>query len=223
MRNIIGRPAATILMVPLVALFSCKKLPETSFTFSPTENPEAGEYIQFENTTPEASSYNWDFGDGNSSDQENPKHLFLQAGSFEVKLTATNDAGDQSKSETIIINDPTVLAFLILDSTGTIPMKGAEVWLYDNQSDWDNFEEPMILRTTGNTGEVQFDNMEAIIYYIWAFKDEAEGFWASGGYTPALVQNDINAFTVPCFWVPFETEKASRQFPKPLQLNQRIH
>jgi len=212
------RVITTFLLFPLITFLSCNKLPETSFTYSPTENPEAGEYVQFENTTPEASSFAWDFGDGNTSKQENPQHQFTEPGSFTVKLTASNDAGDQAKSETIVINEPTILAFQILDSTGMIPLSGAEVWLYDNQADWDNFEEPMILKTAGASGEVQFENMEPIVYYIWAFKDESDGFWASGGYTPAIAQNEISAFSVPCFWVPAETAKASRKFPVPKEL-----
>ncbi len=35
----------------------------------------------------------WDFGDGNTSDQENPLHTYTEAGTYTVSLTVTNDFG----------------------------------------------------------------------------------------------------------------------------------
>lgn len=39
-------------------------------------------------------SYSWSFGDGATSADPNPSHTFNQAGSFDVKLTVTNEVGD---------------------------------------------------------------------------------------------------------------------------------
>ena len=166
-------PIYIVLIVPLLALFSCKKLPETDFTYAPMDNPEAGEFVEFENTTPEASSFEWDFGDGGTSTQESPTHIFDDPGNFDVKLTATNDAGNQPKTRNIIINAPTVLAFFILDSTEQNILEGADVWVYDNQTDWNNIAEPMWTALTNADGEAFFSNMESIVYYAWIFKEEA--------------------------------------------------
>lgn len=206
----IFRPAALILSISL-ALFSCNKVPETSFTYMPMDNPEAGEYIQFENTTPEAKAYAWDFGDGSASTQENPEHEFEEAGSYNVTLTATNDAGDQPLSKSITINDPTILAFYILDSTefDPIPLEGAEIWLYDNESDWDNFEEPLLVAYSDENGEALFMNMEDVVYYIWAIKEESNGFWYSGGFTDVITLNETTSYSVPCIWEPDEVTKAA--------------
>jgi len=212
---------ALLLAIPFLTLFSCEKLPETSFTYSPTENPEAGEDLQFENTTPEAGSFEGDFGDGESSTQEHPAHKFDEAGTYEVKLTATNDDGSQPKTETVTINEPTVLAFYILDSTEVNLIDGAEVWLYDNQTDWDNFEDPLLEGYSDINGEVIFSNMESIVYYIWVVKDETGGFWYSGGSTSPLTQNEINAFTVPCIWIEDDGTKAAVQYPEPLKYIRR--
>lgn len=212
---------ALLLAIPLLALFSCEKLPETSFTFTPLDNPEAGESIQFENTTPEANSFAWDFGDGENSIQENPTHIFEEAGNYEVIFTATNDDGSQPKSETIAINDPTILAFYILDSTELILINDAEVWLYDNQADWDNFEDPMLTGYSDVNGEVIFSNMEPIVYYIWVVKEETTGIWFSGGSTLAINQNETNAFSVPCSWIEDDETKAAVQYPEPLKYIRR--
>ena len=46
--------------------------------------------VSFANHSTNADSYLWDFGDGATSTQTNPQHLYTKKGSFTVKLTATN-------------------------------------------------------------------------------------------------------------------------------------
>jgi len=217
------RPKGIVLLIaiPLFTLFSCEKVPETNFTYSPMDNPEAGEYIAFENTTPEAISYEWDFGDGTASSQENPEHKFAEAGNFEVTLTATNDAGAQPKIETLTINPATILSFFILDSTEANTLSQAEVLLYDNQADWNDLAKPMDSAITNALGEAVFQNMEDIVYYIWAYKDEAEGYWIAGGYTATLTLNEANNFSVPCVWVPNDEAKSALRHSNHVKLLKR--
>ena len=136
----------SILTVGTLFLFasSCNKVPETDFSYSPTDNPEAGMAIEFQNTTKDGNSFSWAFCDGGSSSVENPSYIFDAAGTYDVQLTATNDAGEQPKVKSLTITDPTNLGFTILDSTGKILLSGAEVLLYVNEADWDKFEEPML-------------------------------------------------------------------------------
>ncbi|MET1257006.1 PKD domain-containing protein [Aliikangiella maris] len=42
------------------------------------------------------TDYNWNFGDGNSSSQPNPQHTYRQAGSYNIKLTVTDNSGNQA-------------------------------------------------------------------------------------------------------------------------------
>lgn len=46
--------------------------------------------VFFNNLSTNADSYLWDFGDGTTSTDINPQHLYTKKGSFTVKLTATN-------------------------------------------------------------------------------------------------------------------------------------
>ncbi|MCB0824213.1 MAG: DUF2271 domain-containing protein [Bacteroidales bacterium] len=57
--------------------------------------PEAGfEYagmgltVDFTNTSANANTYMWDFGDGNTSSENNPSHTYAEAGSYQVSLVA---------------------------------------------------------------------------------------------------------------------------------------
>ncbi|MFB0923945.1 MAG: PKD domain-containing protein, partial [Vicingaceae bacterium] len=37
-----------------------------------------------------SSSYTWDFGDGNSSSEEHPQHIYTTEGNYDITLIATN-------------------------------------------------------------------------------------------------------------------------------------
>jgi PKD repeat protein len=60
--------------------------------------------ISFVNTSTGASTYKWDFGDGQTSDLENPTHTYSTYREYEITLTATNSFGcNHSSTETISI------------------------------------------------------------------------------------------------------------------------
>jgi len=45
-------------------------------------------------------NYHWDFGDGNTSSQQNPKHIYRSADNYTVTLTATDNIGNISSNNT---------------------------------------------------------------------------------------------------------------------------
>ena len=49
--------------------------------------------VTFTNTSDNATSYSWDFGDGNSSTSMSPSHTYAGDGTYDVELTATNECG----------------------------------------------------------------------------------------------------------------------------------
>ncbi|MFQ6000025.1 MAG: PKD domain-containing protein [Candidatus Bathyarchaeia archaeon] len=49
------------------------------------------------------TSWNWDFGDGSTSTSMNPTHTFTTMGTYNVKLTVTDDKGDSGVASEIII------------------------------------------------------------------------------------------------------------------------
>lgn len=63
-----------------------------NFTAS-TLTIEATDPIYFTNLSTNATSYVWDFGDGTTSAETNPSHSFNAAGTYNVCLTAINQAG----------------------------------------------------------------------------------------------------------------------------------
>ena len=75
--------------------------PSADFSAS-TNNAFVGQVINFTNLSDEGTAppaeYEWDFGDGSTSSDDNPSHSYLAPGSYEVSLTATTDAGTDTLS-----------------------------------------------------------------------------------------------------------------------------
>lgn len=55
--------------------------------------------VRFSDTSSSTpTSWLWSFGDGSSSTEKNPSHIYTAAGTYTVSLTATNEAGNNSNS-----------------------------------------------------------------------------------------------------------------------------
>lgn len=66
----------------------------------------------FTNASTNATSYEWDFGDGNMSTEESPTHIYASAAEYTITLTATSDVGlSTTLSKTINILAPVTAAF----------------------------------------------------------------------------------------------------------------
>jgi PKD repeat protein len=77
--------------------------PVGAFTASPTVTC-TGE-VQFTDlSTNIVTSWLWDFGDSNTSTEQNPSHTYAATGSYTVTLTATNDFGSDVATATNYID-----------------------------------------------------------------------------------------------------------------------
>ena len=88
-------------------------LPDPHFSITP--NPAtAGQTVQFTDTTLNSpTSWSWNFGDSastsNTSTAKNPTHVYAAAGTYTIRLTATNSAGSASTTNTITVNASTTV------------------------------------------------------------------------------------------------------------------
>lgn len=87
--------------------------------------------VKFTDDSKMANSWAWDFGDGSTSTEKNPTHVYAAVGKYTVKLTVTNEVGTNEKIETEYIN-VTPLAILTgggLLKNGNMEAKGS--WTED--------------------------------------------------------------------------------------------
>lgn len=71
-------------------------LAQASFTYSVNQL-----VASFSNTSTNATSFNWNFGDGMFTSIENPSHTYLTDGDYIVTLVATNNCGSDTLSQMI--------------------------------------------------------------------------------------------------------------------------
>ena len=70
-----------------------------------------------------ATSYSWDFGDGQHSTEADPTHTYGADGVYTVTLTATNACGDAVVTHNVVIATAGPLAFFSAEpTTGCAPM-----------------------------------------------------------------------------------------------------
>jgi PKD repeat protein len=97
--------------------------PTADFSATPTSGP-AALAVQFTDTsTGIPTSWSWDFGDGNSSIQQNPLHTYNSVGTYTVALTATNTAGSttETKTDFVQVFSPVVAGFSTSVNSGLVP------------------------------------------------------------------------------------------------------
>ncbi|NLA24689.1 MAG: T9SS type A sorting domain-containing protein, partial [Bacteroidales bacterium] len=84
--------------VPVYAIIT-NEAPIASFSY----DNNLGTY-NFYGLSENASNWEWDFGDGNFSDQQNPTHTYQANSTYTVKLTVSNQCGSSDYSEEINVD-----------------------------------------------------------------------------------------------------------------------
>ncbi len=103
-------------LICLLALFACseKNTPNSGSDSSTKPHSDFSAtkqtpfVVQFTNNSTGAMFYEWDFGDGITSDEANPVHEYSKAGSYIVTLTAMNYSWSAETSKKITITTPTI-------------------------------------------------------------------------------------------------------------------
>jgi len=64
-----------------------------------------GKTVQFtDESNGDPDSWNWDFGDGNTSSEEDPAHIYSSEGNYTVELTVSNECGEDTETKTDYIH-----------------------------------------------------------------------------------------------------------------------
>lgn len=91
-----------------LTITSCEKekpIPVADFSYQGNDKIAPCE-VTFQNSSTNASSYQWNFGDGTSSTEQNTKHTYTNGGNYNVLLIAKGEGGTDSVSKLISIPFP---------------------------------------------------------------------------------------------------------------------
>ena len=125
------------------------------------EDQTAPAAVKIQNNSKNAETYFWDFGDGNTSEEENPDHEYYLSGRYTVTLNAKNKKKVSTSTKEVFFEAPTDCRILMKTSKGDITIQ-----LYDETPD-------------------HRDNMISLIkqdyYDSLVFHRVIKGFMAQGG------------------------------------------
>lgn len=98
-----------------------------SFSATPTRGPAPLTVAFTDLSTGDPTSWAWDFGDGTTSSEQHPSHVYTSKSAYTVKLTVSGAGGSNSatRSNYIVVDDPgavPVVDFAGLPAAGQIPL-----------------------------------------------------------------------------------------------------
>jgi PKD repeat protein len=152
--------------------------PVSNFTASATTICE-GESITFTDFSSNVpTAWAWNFGDGQTSTDQNPVHTYATAGTYTVDLTVTNTAGSDSYQMTVTIENCATIENLEKNGVSIVPnpnngnfvIKGLELGtdfaIYDL-----NGKVLLKKAVTSKFEEIQLDGVGAGLYYLHTTKN----------------------------------------------------
>lgn len=79
--------------------------------------------VQFVNNSIYGKEYHWDFGDGKTSQEKDPQHVFTDPGVYNVKLLVVAEGGVDSAYQQIIVHSPPVVDFRLESESVQLPFE----------------------------------------------------------------------------------------------------
>ena len=143
--------------------------PLVDFEYTPEFSCTAPATIDFTNLSTDALplTYNWDFGDGTTTTDENPSHTYTTDGTFPIELTATNSQGCVSSvTQYYTISQPTA----VIDAPDTLcidlPFRFAELTGGNATWDFSAASEVYVLNNQGEFEPITSTGDEAVEVYF---------------------------------------------------------
>ncbi|MCB9021558.1 MAG: PKD domain-containing protein [Chitinophagales bacterium] len=159
--------------------------PTASFTYT-----AVGLTVTFTNTSTGGASYSWNFGDGGTSTEANPTHVYTSAGVYNVTLTVTNGCGSDFYSAVLsaanAIDDVELASMTQLYPN---PTSGKTVLTMDFNQSYD-----VTLEVTNSLGQVVWSALPGMVQYK-TIELDLSGY-ADGVYTLTVHAGD-HVFTKP--------------------------
>ena len=155
--------------------------PIASFTPNPTQVSSTDPTVQFNNGSIGASSYNWSFGDGATSNAVNPIHTYPldEFGDYVIELIAYSPAGCTDTARAVI----TVIEEIIFYVPNTFTPDGDdynEVFQPIFTSGFDPFDFHLMI--FNRWGEVIFESYDATIGWDGTYGVESDKIVKDGTY-----------------------------------------
>lgn len=185
-------------------MMSCQEIPTVDFTMSDT-TVVIGDTVTFTNATINGETYEWYFGDGEISSDENPIHIFNKAGIYPIRLASYSENG---KELDIVTKDLEVVA-ATLQLTVYKEIYGGNfddvydcsVQLFSNSNDYYSLENKIDSGNTDMDGIIIFKNLRPQKYYFSCYYqlysgDDVYVNWSTTFSSPVLNVNEVTKLNI---------------------------
>ncbi|MBL7708779.1 MAG: PKD domain-containing protein [Chitinophagaceae bacterium] len=114
-----------LLVFVLSGLFVHAQTPVANFTGTPLSGCSPLIVVFQDLSTGNPTSWNWDFGNGNTSTLQNPTASYFTPGTYTVQLTATNANGSNTLTRTqyVTVYEPPAVSFSANNTSGCFPLR----------------------------------------------------------------------------------------------------
>ncbi len=138
-----------------------------------------GEEVSFNNTSQDAATFSWSFGDGTNTTLASPVYSYDTPGDYTVTLVA-DGGGDyiDSYSKTLKVVDPvsSALRITVLEYFDEYPVENASVILYQSLSDWETVNNPSEEMFTTPLGKCAFTGLLNQRYYVDVWEENHDNY-----------------------------------------------
>jgi PKD repeat protein len=162
---------------------------EACFSVNATQTTDSTFTFLFDQCPPVFDLSYWDFDDGQYSSNPNPSHVFNHYGTYDVKLTVTNETGEtHSMTKTIVVGHYSLDKIVFTEATTNIAYPK---WLHFSPLGViDSVNNPTLLPWTHDfPDDPSYDLLDSAHY---VYSEQSTSNLSSQGFTvfPSMVSNN---------------------------------
>jgi len=222
--------------------------PVAEFSADPIEGGAVLNVRFIDHSAGDPDTWEWDFGDGNTSTSQDPWHFYEVPGNYTVSLTVSNEFGSDTVTKTDLIHvgppEPPVISFRAVPLSGPAPLKVAfygdlpdyaTAWLWDfgdgetstHRDTYHRYQRPGVYNVSLTCDNAGASATHTEYGYITVFEPLAPSFSADtrNGTAPLTVRFTDTSTGDPDTWLwEFgDGETSSEQNPEHTYVNAGIY